>query len=287
VVCELVQRLEAGLIESFSVAACCLPDHGFSEGIQACIEAEVGGLGVFESKLDGSDADLLYEFLESGLRATLAVPTLWSVFPAPGAPGPTNLDERIELLCASVRRLAMFDPVAIGIHTGPVTGPDGYTALIGGLRRIARAATFLHPSPVNIAIEPVGPGLGKQHWPIVTWDDALRIIEEVDDTNLRVVLDTAHLGDVSAYDIADHLEQVALVQVADLPDPQGGWADRLPPGDGPMDFAAVVRSMYDLGYRGWYELELWPSSPMARADAARVLPRARETIRALHTGLLT
>jgi sugar phosphate isomerase/epimerase len=276
------------LIESFAVAACCLPDQAFSDDIEACVDAEVGGLGIFESKLvDRSDADMLHEFLESGLRATLVVPTLWSLFPTPRGPGPRDLDERIDLLCASVRRLALFDPVAIGIHTGPVTGPDSESALIGGLRSIARAATFLHPRPVDIAIEPVGPSLGAEHWPIATWNDALRTIDEIGQANVRVVLDTAHVGDFSEFeDIAENLDLVALVQVADVASPLGRWEDRLVPGDGPLDFSHLIESMHDLGYRGWFEMELWPTSPTARAEAASVLPRARQTLRSLHAALL-
>jgi sugar phosphate isomerase/epimerase len=277
------------LIELFSVAACCLPDQTFSEDIQACIDAEIGGLGVLESKLvDGADADDVRQFLESGLRATLAVPTLWSVFPTAQAPWPKALDQRVAQLCASVRRLAMFDPVAIGIHTGPVTGPDGEEALIGALRAIARAATYLHPRPVDIAIEPVGPALGREGWPIVTWGDALRAIDKVGQANMRVVIDTAHVANYSLdFDaVADALDQVALVQVADLPSPQGGWGDRLVPGDGRLEVSRVVESMHDIGYRGWYEMELWPSSATARAEAASALPRARKVIRSLHAALV-
>jgi sugar phosphate isomerase/epimerase len=274
------------LIESFSVAACCLPDSDFSEDIQACIDAEVGGLGVFESKIPQSDAAAtLHEFFDAGLRATLAVPTLWSLFPTPQSPEPQDLDERIELLCGSVRRLAMFDPVAIGIHTGPVTRPDGEKALIGALRKIARAATFLHPRPVDIAIEPVGPSLGGRGWPIATWDDAARIVEQVDSSNVRIVLDTGHIPDVSGLNIADNLDLLAVVQLANLPTAEGGWEDRLAPGEGPYDFSPVIEHLYNLGYRGWYELELWPSGPSARTRAVSVLPRARQTIRNLHTSL--
>jgi sugar phosphate isomerase/epimerase len=178
----------------------------------------------------------------------------------------------------------MFDPVAIGIHTGPVSGRDGEEALVQAFRQIAGAATFLHPRPVDIALEPVGSGL--HDWPVKTLADAARLLDKIALPNLRIVLDTAHLGDFTGQDdISGNLDKVALVQLADLPSPSADWYDRMPPGDGQLQFPHLLGWLHDLGYRGWYEMELWPRRTTSAADASASVSRAREYVRRIHPAL--
>ena len=70
-------------------------------------------------------------------------------------PGPDDPEERIASLCASVRRLAPFEPETILCLTGPVGDRDPQEArkiVVEGLREVARAG---EEAGVRVALEPI------------------------------------------------------------------------------------------------------------------------------------
>ncbi|MFL6018630.1 MAG: hypothetical protein ACJ74V_13965, partial [Gaiellaceae bacterium] len=79
----------------------------FEEDLAAYRSAGVEGIGVCEIKLGEGAAERLQE---SGLRATHCIPAVPSILPLPLMEGPHEPEERVEALCASVRRLAELDP---------------------------------------------------------------------------------------------------------------------------------------------------------------------------------
>ena len=113
---------------------------------------------------------------------------------------------------------------------------------MGAVRSLARTALFLHPRPVDIAVEPVGPELAAQGWPLATFADAVRLVRDVGQPNVRIVLDTGHLGDFTETEhLADNIGLVSLVQVADYRAPGGSWKDRVSAGEGTIDFTGLYR----------------------------------------------
>jgi sugar phosphate isomerase/epimerase len=257
------------VIERFAVAEVTGPHLTFVEDIRVYLEAEVGGMGVWEYKLGrGGDAALLDDFRASGLRATLAVPRVWSILPDRLCPGPDAAADRIDLMCASVRRLAPLDPVAIGVHTGPVGRGDVRQArqtIVTGLRKLARTAATLHPAGIDIAIEPVAPELGRGD-PVTSLPSAADLIDEVGEPNLKIVVDSWQIGgSLSLTDLERHIGEIAIVQLAGRK-PLGGWLDRAVPSDGDANVRSLVQRSSELGYSGWYELEVW------RGDAGRETP---------------
>jgi sugar phosphate isomerase/epimerase len=255
------------LIEQFGVAASSMPMLTFEQDVDVLIAAEVGGIGVDEAKLGaGPDAGRLAQFYESGLRATSAVPALRSILPVEASSGlvsDADLAERLSKMCSSVRRLAAFDPVAFSVQTGPVCGrtPEEFRALIvHSLRTLARTATKLHPRPFQIALEPVAPEWAAHGWPVTSLSDAAELIEETGEPNVKIVLDTWHQADVAAEQIARFADNIVLVQIAErgpgAPHPPGSAAtDRQPMGEGDGHSSSVLRSLFEAGYRGWYEME--------------------------------
>jgi sugar phosphate isomerase/epimerase len=257
------------MIEQFSVAESSTPGLTFAEDLAVYVSAEVGGIGICESKLgQGSDAQTLADFLTSGLRATLAVPRVPSVFPSLPSDKPLDPAARIDMIRASVRRLAAFDPVAIGIHGGPVGGRtplEARAVIVHALRTLARTAATLHPRGFQIALEPVAPEWSHRGWAVTSLAEAADLIDEAAAPNLKIVLDVWHLADVPVQEIERFIDRIALVQIADRPARGPSRTDRVLPGDGVIDFSGLVGTLTRAGYRGWYELDLWPQDADAEA----------------------
>ena len=83
----------------------------FEADIRAYAAAGVDGIGIWEIKLPEGGDDQAHEQLEaSGLGRAAAVPAVPSILPLPLMEGPADPRERIDAICASVHRLARFEP---------------------------------------------------------------------------------------------------------------------------------------------------------------------------------
>jgi sugar phosphate isomerase/epimerase len=273
-----------------------MPDLTFEQDLAVLVAAEVGGLGVDESKLGtGPDAGRLAQFFESGLRATSAVPALPAIFPVAdpsSAVSDADLAERLGRMCSSMRRLAAFDPVAIKVQTGPVCGrslAEHRALVVHSLRMLARTATKLHPRPFLIAVEPVAPEWAAHGWPVTSLSEAAELIDEAGEPNVRLVLDTWHQADVATADIERFISRIVLVEVAErgrgAPYPAGpASADRRAMAADGSGCAAIVRSLFEAGYQGWFEMEAPVGSDPDSVTSA--LAQARSIFREFHRALV-
>ena len=74
-------------------------------------------------KLGDDDADLGL-LRASGLAVTNCVPAVPSILPNAVIEGPEDVEERIASMCASLHRLAAFEPDCVLCLTGPAGGRD-------------------------------------------------------------------------------------------------------------------------------------------------------------------
>jgi sugar phosphate isomerase/epimerase len=249
----------------------------FADDVRAYTEAGADGIGVWEIKLDGSSLD---EFQASGLRSATAVPAVPSVHPLPLLPGPDAVRERVDALLRSLDVLAPYAPTAILCFTGP---GDRETA-VRGVREIAREAERLG---LRLALEPFQRE-GIESWSILnTLGDAAEFVEEVGSAAVGIQFDTWHLWNTP--DLFDEIpllvELIAGVHVNDWREPTRGWADRVLPGDGAADLPAILGVLEDVGWEGFYDLEIfsdngtfgsaYPDS-LWDLDAADLAHRGRE-----------
>ncbi len=123
-----------------------------------------------------------------------------------------------------------------------------------------------------VLIEPVS---GAPAYPLLTAADAIAVIDRVERetgaANLRLLCDVYHLavnGDDPQKAIAEHIERIGHVQVADAP-------GRHEPGTGQLDIDGYLRQLDQAGYRGWVGLEYKPSG--ASADSLDWLPPERRS----------
>jgi sugar phosphate isomerase/epimerase len=207
---------------------------------------------VWELKLEDDSAAL--ELLEeSGLGRASAVPTIPSILPLPLMEGPSDPQERIDAICASVHRLAAFRPSGIVCLTGP--GADRAT-VVAGLRTIGDEAAR---AGVRIGLEPIN-RVGGEHWTFISsLREAVELLEEADHPGLGIQFDTWHLWNTPNVvdEIAQHADRFVGVHVADWREPTRKWADRVLPGDGVGDLPAILGALDAAGWDGYYDVEIF------------------------------
>jgi sugar phosphate isomerase/epimerase len=233
----------------FSISQVSTLAASFADDVRAYTEAGADGIGIWELKL-GEDS--LAEFQASGLGSATAVPAVPSVHPLPLLPGPDTVRERVDTLLRSLEVLAPFEPTAVVCFTGP---GDRETA-VRGVREIAREAERLG---LRLAVEPFQLE-GIESWSILnTLGDAAEFVEEVGSDAVGIQFDVWHLWntqDVLA-EIPRYAHLIAGVHVSDWREPTRGWADRVLPGDGAADLPALLGVLEDVGWVGFYDLEIF------------------------------
>jgi sugar phosphate isomerase/epimerase len=232
----------------------------FGDDVRAYAAAGVDGIGIWELKLaDGSDSEALEQLAASGLGSSSAVPVVPSVLPLPLLPGPEAPEARIASLCASLHRLAPFAPSAVVCLTGPAgdRDPDEARArVVEGLRTVAREAESVG---LRLALEPFQRE-GIEDWSIVnTLGEAAELIDEIGSPAVGIQFDVWHLWNTRDVldEIPRHAHLIAGVHVNDWREPTRGWADRVLPGDGAADLPAILGVLEDVGWTGYYDLEIF------------------------------
>jgi len=121
-------------------------------------------------------------------------------------------------------------------------------------RRTADALVDLPDSPGIVLVEPLARGLNGTY-PLASADDALALMDDVDEPTVKLLFDTFHLarnGEDLPEVIARAAERIGHVQLADAP-------DRGEPGSGTVDFTAVGSALNSVGYMGTVAAEYKPT----------------------------
>ena len=272
----------------FSISQVSTLASSFADDVRAYAAAGADGIGVWELKLgDGPDGEAVEQLAASGLGSATAVPTVPSILPLPLLPGPEDPEERIDLLCESVHRLAAFQPSAVLCFTGPAGARDPDEAratAVDGLQQVAREAEL---AGVRLALEPFQRE-GTEDWSLInTLDEAAELAGEVGSDAVGIQFDVWHLWNSADVleEIPRHARLIAGVHVNDWREPTRGWADRVLPGDGAADLPAILGVLEDVGWEGFYDLEIfsdngafgsaYPDS-LWDLDAAELARRGRE-----------
>lgn len=238
----------------FSISQITTLGATFEADLRAYAAAGVDGIGIWEIKLPEGGDDQAHEQLEaSGLGRAAAVPAVPSILPLPLMEGPADPRERIDAICASVHRLARFEPSSVVCLTGP--GDDRGT-VVEGLRTIGDEAAR---AGVRIGLEPIN-RLGGEDWTsISSLQEAAELLDDADRSALGIQFDSWHVWNTPELveEIERHAHRFVGVHIADWRDPTRGWADRVLPGDGVADLPALLGTLERAGWNGFYDLEIF------------------------------
>jgi sugar phosphate isomerase/epimerase len=238
----------------FSISQITTLGATFEADLRAYAAAGVDGIGIWEIKLPEGGDDQAHEQLEaSGLGRAAAVPAVPSILPLPLMEGPADPRERIDAICASVHRLARFEPSSVVCLTGP--GDDRDT-VVEGLRTIGDEAAR---AGMRIGLEPIN-RLGGENWTsISSLQEAAELLDDADRPALGIQFDSWHVWNTPELvdEIERHAHRFVGVHIADWRDPTRGWADRVLPGDGVADLPALLGTLERAGWNGFYDLEIF------------------------------
>lgn len=247
-----------------SVCQLSLPDTTFEEDLELIKAAGAQGVAIAEFKLrdPSEDEQLVAALRDSGLKATVCIPANNAPLPMRPAmiyPGPEDVDERLALMCQSIERLAAFDPDCIVLCTGSAEGysrDDAWRLAVEGIREATRVAA---EHGTRIALEPIRNDVGVDFSFVHTIPDSMKLIDEVGGPAIGLCYDFYHLWDTE--DAVEHTERQAErvfgVQYNDWHEPPRAPADRLLPGDGPIDIPAIIGALERGGFAGWYDFEVF------------------------------
>ncbi len=223
--------------------------------MRAYADAGADAIGVWELKLPaGGDAEALEQLEAGGLGSAAAVPAIPSILPLPLMEGPEDPSARVDAICASIHRLAAFEPSGIVCLTGP--GDERRDTVVDGLRTIGDEAGR---AGVRVGLEPVN-RIGGENWTIVSsLEEAVELLEDADRPALGIQFDTWHMWNTQTVldDIARWSDWFVGVHVADWREETRGWCDRVLPGDGVADLPAILGALDGAGWDGYYDVEIF------------------------------
>jgi len=226
----------------------------FEEDVANYAAAGIPAIGFWRQKLSDCGQAKAVELLQrSGLKVSHL---LW-------AGGFTGSDgrsyrESVEDAGEALKTAAALQTNTLVVYSGARAGHTCNHAR----RLIQGALVDLIPQAVelgvSLAVEPMHPGCAAE-WTFLTGlDDVLELLEAVGSSQVKIVLDTYHLGQDAAVveRIAGIAPHVAIVQLGDARHPPDGEQDRCRLGEGNLPLAEIVAALKDGGYDGYYDVEL-------------------------------
>jgi sugar phosphate isomerase/epimerase len=258
----------------YSLCELAFPDTSLEEDIELAVQSGATGLGIDEAKLgDRKLSDVASALRSAGVQASGCIPAVMSFLPGAMINGPDDIDQRIELMCNGVRRLAQLEPTSILCLTGPAGSLSPAKArkrAIEGLRAMASVAdevgvplsfeTFRYAEPQNFSI-------------VFGLEEAVDFLKEAGRPDTSICYDIWHVWDSSPriLELTKELAaRINLVHLDDYRQPTRAWADRVLPGDGVVNLPAIIAALREGGFDSWYDLEVF--SDRALPDSVWNLP---------------
>jgi sugar phosphate isomerase/epimerase len=227
----------------------------FEEDVAAYAAAGFDGIGIWEYKLLKNDNANLTRLRKAGLAVANCVPAVQSILPLrlPGMEGPPDPTERVEALCASMHRLARYEPESVLCLTGPIGRFESARwIVVEGLREIAAAA---RTAGVRLGLEPSHPSQHDTVSFVNTIADALELLGEAGLDDVGVMADTYNLWYESPDTLGRAADRVTGLHVADMP-LERDRPDRVLPGDGGNRSAKLLRALAEAGWEGFLDVEI-------------------------------
>lgn len=171
--------------------------------------------------------------------------------------------------CASLLEASI---VTIGGFRGWLRSVGTPTARSQIIELLRQASEYAAGRSVRLVLEP----LNRYETDVVhTAAEALELIDEVDHSHLGLLIDTFH-ANIEEPSL-DHCFRQAMT-AGRLWHVHLGDSNRLPPGQGHLDFASIIATLRTIGYQGYLSAEL-----LARPDPDTAAAQTIATMRPLVT----
>jgi sugar phosphate isomerase/epimerase len=250
----------------------------FEEDVAQYLAAGVPAIGIWRHKLSDCGQPRALDLLRDG---RLKVSHLFWAGGFTGSDGCTHR-ESVEDAAEAVRTAAELDCRTLVLYSGPRAGHTCNHA-----RRLVQAALAeLTPLAaklgVTLAFEPMHPGCADEWTFLTSLDMTLDLLNTVASPQVKMVLDTYHLGQQGdlASRIAEIVPHVAIVQLGDARRPPDGEQNRCRLGQGVVPLAEIIAALKAAGYDGYYDVELL-GEEIEADDYRSLLEHAKEAFREL------
>lgn len=226
------------------------------QDVDSCVDRGLGAVGLWQFKMeDWSTTDVKDLLEDHGLEApTLCFGGLFT--------GSTE-EERRQAVEDTRRALQQAEESGAQCVL-IVGGPIGELHPSEARKKVVKSLKELLPDAeetgVTLALEPFHPMYATEWCMIHTLDDALDILDEIGSRHLEIMVDTYHIWWDSNWSEGLEragAERIASVQIADWRDPTRSFEDRTVPGRGVVPFRDIIGKLEEIGYTGFYELELF------------------------------
>jgi sugar phosphate isomerase/epimerase len=240
-----------------SLSAISTLSAGFAEDVEAYAAAGFDAIGLWEHKLPADDAANIALLREHGLAVSNCVPTVPSFLPLaiPGMEGPAGVEERVEAMCASIRRLARYEPECVLCLSGPLgdrSPAEGRSLVVEGLRR---AATAARETGVPLAFEPIHPAQRGTTGFVTSLGDGLSILGEAGLDDVGIMADTFNMAHERTEDVVASRGRFSGLHVADeLTEPVAGVRALPSPTGRSSELVAALRAD---GWDGTLDVEIF------------------------------
>jgi sugar phosphate isomerase/epimerase len=193
--------------------------------------------------------------------------------------------ESVEDALEAIRTAARLRTQTLVVYSGARAGHTYNHAR----RLIQSALEELIPAAaeagVTLAVEPMHPGCAGGCTFLTSVDDVLQLLGAVGSSQVKMVLDTYHLGQDPGFverigEIASH---VAIVQLGDARQPPDGEQNRCRLGEGNVPLSEIIAALKAAGYDGYYDVELL-GEEIEPADYRALLEHAKEAFERLVVG---
>lgn len=266
----------------------------FEEYLRVAQACGVESVEIAESKLSPNMArarDQILRLTDSGIAVSGVVPRVHALFPDTLNPKMTDLQQRLDSFHASIDFFAAVLP-GVGLPLLTITGAapgvnlrESYAYALRAYREVVQHAASVG---VRLMFEPLGPVLMNTDTFICSLYRAMELVERVDHPDFGLALDSWHVWDepLLPQRIVSAGHRIFGVQVSDYPrDEPRGFADRIIPGEGRIDFPSFFGAVEAAGYGGPIVLEIfsaeeYPDS-LWRADPVEVVVQGQQAIERL------
>jgi len=226
----------------------------FEEDVAQYSAAGIEAIGVWRQKLSDCGQVRALELIQ---QYHLKVSHLFWAGGFTGSEG-HSYRESVEDTAEALRTAAAMGATCLVVCSGARAGHTFNHArrlVQGALKELAPLAGELG---VVMALEPMHPGCAARCTFLNSLDDAMSIIRAIDCPQVKLLLDTYHLGQEPG--LVDRIpqiaSQVALVQLGDAKCPPHGEQNRCRLGEGIVPLRPIVDALRSAGYDGFFDVEL-------------------------------